>query len=395
MSTWDSLVGAINTAYTANDMSLSSLPQKKLGRPKAVDKPPSSQGFKPKRPVGRPRKHPLPVATPVKRPVGRPRKHPIPEQTIKRRPGRPRRLQTPEPRVKRRPGRPRKAPAPIEEEAPYSQTAISHNATISEPNERARLPNQLQASFTGNERSSHYIQRLEERLQKSQARLEQQRHLYASETDETAHGYNRTISFLQLHYSELDEKHKRLAEAHNVLLETTMKMANDVRQAEIQESIVSRELENAKCRLHLRDEAYEGLRDILSQKEEEIRGLKTVLGSTEATVCRLDQEVLTVRAALSTQSKNGNEGDAKVDEHAQAGLQSERYAEGMSMMQDLLEEQLDFLTHLYDHWMDPFDDDLVDPDTALKNENGKRPSSRTFVGSNDYDTGAHKKARYE
>lgn len=76
-----------------------------------------------KRPVGRPRKHPLPDPNgppPVRRPVGRPRKHPLPDPNgpppIKRPVGRPRKHPLPDPNAPpppRRPvGRPRKNPRP-------------------------------------------------------------------------------------------------------------------------------------------------------------------------------------------------------------------------------------------------------------------------------------------
>lgn len=82
-----------------------------------------------KRPVGRPRKHPLPDPNgppPVRRPVGRPRKHPLPDPNgpppVKRPVGRPRKHPLPDPNAPpppRRPvGRPRKHPRPDDKASP-------------------------------------------------------------------------------------------------------------------------------------------------------------------------------------------------------------------------------------------------------------------------------------
>ncbi len=67
-----------------------------------------------KRPVGRPRIHPLPDPDAPKRPVGRPRIHPLPDPDAPKRPvGRPRTRPLPDPNAPKRPvGRPRIHPAP-------------------------------------------------------------------------------------------------------------------------------------------------------------------------------------------------------------------------------------------------------------------------------------------
>lgn len=66
----------------------------------------------PKRPVGRPRIHPLPGPDAPKRPVGRPRTRPLPDPDAPKRPvGRPRIHPVPDPNAPKRPvGRPRKTP---------------------------------------------------------------------------------------------------------------------------------------------------------------------------------------------------------------------------------------------------------------------------------------------
>lgn len=152
-----------------------------------------------KRPVGRPRKHPLPDPNgppPVRRPVGRPRKHPLPDPNgppiIKRPVGRPRKHPLPDPNnpPPRRPvGRPRKYPRPDNKPAPRTRAARSTRS------ERSRVTREETTSAE----SSAWVSDISMSSNDSESSSE---HEAPSETDTSGEAMSLAIQSAELAQSE-------------------------------------------------------------------------------------------------------------------------------------------------------------------------------------------------